>query len=64
MPTIAEYAGSSERKIIMAKKVLMVGSEMVPYAATGGLGDVLGSLPEACMKGKKKEFDIRVIMPL
>ena len=48
----------------MAIKVLMVGSEMVPYAATGGLGDVLGSLPEACMKGKKKEFDIRVIMPL
>ena len=26
----------------MAIKVLMVGSEMVPYAATGGLGDVLG----------------------
>ena len=48
----------------MAIKVLMVGPEIVPYAATGGLGDVLGSLPEACMKGKKKEFDIRVIMPL
>ena len=48
----------------MAIKVLMVGSEMVPYAATGGLGDVLGSLPEACMKGAKKDFDIRVIMPL
>lgn len=45
-------------------KILMVGSEMVPFAATGGLGDVLGSLPEACMKAGKKEFDVRVIMPL
>lgn len=48
----------------MAKKILMVGSEMVPYAATGGLGDVLGSLPEAVAKRGGKDVDIRVIMPL
>src|SRR5262245_65596936 len=27
--------------------VLMIGSEAVPYAKTGGLGDVLGALPLA-----------------
>lgn len=48
----------------MSTKILMVGSEMVPYAATGGLGDVLGSLPEACVKAGDGEYDIRVVMPL
>ncbi len=48
----------------MAKKILMVGSEMVPIAATGGLGDVLGSLPEACTRAGEGEIDVRVIMPL
>lgn len=48
----------------MAKKILMVGSEMVPFAATGGLGDVMGSLPEACMLAGDGQVDVRVIMPL
>lgn len=48
----------------MAKRILMVGSEMVPYAATGGLGDVMGSLPEACMEAGNGELDVRVVMPL
>ena len=48
----------------MAIKILMVGSEMVPYAATGGLGDVLGSLPAACIKASGGTVDMRVIMPL
>lgn len=48
----------------MSKKILMVGSEMVPYAATGGLGDVMGSLPKACMSAGEGEIDARVIMPL
>lgn len=29
------------------KKILFVGSEAIPFAATGGLADVLGSLPAA-----------------
>ena len=29
------------------KKILFVGAEVMPFAATGGLGDVLGSLPAA-----------------
>ena len=32
------------------RKVLFVSSEVVPYAKTGGLADVVGSLPRALMK--------------
>lgn len=44
------------------KQILFVGSEMMPYAATGGLGDVLGSLPAALATGG--EADVRVVIPL
>lgn len=44
-------------------KLLMVGSEVMPFAATGGLGDVLGSLPQA-LKHTDESNDIRVVMPL
>src|SRR5262245_32478524 len=33
--------------IIAAVRILMVGSEALPYAKTGGLADVLGALPKA-----------------
>jgi starch synthase len=42
------------------KKVLMIASEAVPFAKTGGLADVIGSLPEALLK---KGIDVRVIIP-
>ena len=41
-------------------KVLFVASEALPYASTGGLADVLGSLPAALVK---KGVDARVVIP-
>ncbi len=46
------------------KKILFVGAEAMPFAATGGLGDVLGSLPKALSDAGEGEVDIRVVMPL
>jgi len=46
------------------KKILFVGAEAMPFAATGGLGDVLGSLPTAIKQAGKGDVDVRVVMPL
>ena len=46
------------------KKILFVGAEAMPFAATGGLGDVLGSLPAAINEAGKGDVDVRVVMPL
>lgn len=46
------------------KKILFVGAEAMPFASTGGLGDVLGSLPAALAEAGKGDVDIRVILPL
>ena len=43
-------------------KVLYVASECQPFIATGGLGDVAGSLPKEIVK--LGEIDIRVVLPL
>ena len=45
------------------KKILFVGAEVMPFAATGGLGDVLGSLP-AAIAAADPEADVRVVLPL
>lgn len=41
-------------------KVLFVGGEASPFSKTGGLGDVLGSLPKALVKSG---VDARVVLP-
>ena len=46
------------------KKILFVGAEVMPFAATGGLGDVMGSLPAAIKAKEKNNVDVRVVMPL
>ena len=46
------------------KKILFVGAEVMPFAATGGLGDVMGSLPAAIKSKEKDNVDVRVILPL
>ncbi|MBE5876823.1 MAG: glycogen synthase GlgA [Lachnospiraceae bacterium] len=42
------------------KKILFVASEGVPFIKTGGLADVVGSLPK---EFDKRYFDTRVILP-
>ncbi len=42
------------------KKILFVASEGVPFIKTGGLADVVGSLPK-CID--KEYFDVRVMIP-
>lgn len=44
------------------KKILYIATEAVPFAASGGLGDVIGSLPAAIKA--ESNCDIRVVMPL
>lgn len=41
-------------------KILMTASEMTPYAKTGGLGDVLGSLPHAL---QACGHDVSIVIP-
>ncbi len=59
-----EYKTQSNAKLslIKKKKVLFVASESRPFIATGGLADVIGSLPKAL--AKDPAYDIRVILPL
>lgn len=44
------------------KKILYVAGEALPFASSGGLGDVIGSLPAALTASG--ECDVRVVMPL
>lgn len=43
-------------------KILFAAPEATPFIATGGLGDVAGSLPKAL--ASRKDLDIRIILPL
>ena len=45
----------------MKKQILYTAFEAAPFIKTGGLGDVVGSLPGEI---KSKEYDARVILPL
>ena len=42
------------------KKILFVASEAVPFIKTGGLADVVGSLPKYF---DKEQYDVRVMIP-
>ena len=42
------------------KNILFASSECVPFIKTGGLADVVGSLPKEFDKTK---YDVRVVLP-
>ena len=63
MPTTVTCAKQASDPCLESKrKILFVASEARPFIATGGLADVIGSLPQALAKDPK--YDIRVVLPL
>ncbi len=46
----------------MARNVLFIASEMTPFVKTGGLGDVVGSLPKEL--ARKGDIVVKVVIPL
>ena len=44
-------------------RILFVASECAPFSASGGLGDVIGSLPQV-IKSTDQDVNIEVILPL
>ena len=57
-----ETVSAPEIGIPFLQSVLFVASEANPFAGTGGLADVIGSLPKALAANGK--YDIRVAIPL
>ena len=57
-------ANTTKKEVVIQKKksVLFVASEANPFAGTGGLADVIGSLPKAL--AKSRSYDVRVVIPL
>ena len=49
--------GSGARR---APSVLIIGSEALPFAKTGGLADVLGALPSALAR---LGWDVTLVLP-
>jgi starch synthase len=43
------------------KSMLFVASECIPYVKSGGLADVMGSLPKSLVK---RGYDVRVVIPM
>jgi glycogen synthase len=52
----------SKITVLDRKKILYVASESAPFIATGGLAEVIGSLPKALALDSK--YDVRVVLPL
>ena len=52
----------NDPKVASKRKIMFVASEARPFIATGGLADVIGSLPQAL--AQDPTYDIRVVLPL
>lgn len=59
---LTETEPVSIEKVERKKSVLFVASEGLPFVKTGGLSDVIGSLPKAI--AENDDYDVSVIMPL
>ncbi|MBQ3413214.1 MAG: glycogen/starch synthase [Oscillospiraceae bacterium] len=57
----SEPAKTTRKKKVPYVKVLFASSEVAPFAASGGLADVAGSLPVYL---NRNDCDVRVILPL
>ncbi|MBE5752650.1 MAG: glycogen synthase GlgA [Clostridiales bacterium] len=53
---------TSQITVVNKKKILYVASESAPFIATGGLAEVIGSLPKAL--AIDPAYDVRVVLPL
>ena len=58
--TLKTEAETQVKAPVQKRKVLLAAFEAYPFAKTGGLGDVMGSLPKFLIK---EGVDARVIMP-
>ena len=58
-PAFPKTETSSDPIVSSKKKILFVASEARPFIATGGLADVIGSLPQAL--AQDPIYDIRVV---
>ena len=58
---VIEPIESKEGKNV--KKILFVSSESAPFITTGGLGEVVGSLPKNLME-QDENIDVRIVLPL
>ncbi len=59
---LPKKTAAKEPSVAPKRKILFVASEARPFIATGGLADVIGSLPQAL--AKDPNYDIRVVLPL
>ncbi len=61
-PNLPQKKETNDPVVVPKRKILFVASEARPFIATGGLADVIGSLPQAL--AKDPTYDIRVVLPL
>lgn len=61
-PVLPKKEETVDPQVAPKRKILFVASEARPFIATGGLADVIGSLPQAL--AKDPTYDIRVVLPL
>lgn len=60
--TIKRTKKLPEIKVKIKNRIIFLGSECAPFVSTGGLSDVMGSLPKSL--AKNSDLDVSVMLPL